>query len=100
MAIETYRNESLVRMETYHTDPARADDLVGQVRAKGALLRDKGYAGDYPVEVLRSGRTDDGRVKVGEVFRCKSRQADIDGTITPEYTHTIKTSNSSSTGTS
>ena len=100
MAIETYRNESLVRMETYQTDPARADALVGQVRAKWALLRDKGYAGDYPVEVLRSGRTDDGRVKVVEVFRWKSRQAEVDGTNSPEYHQMVKNINSLMTGTS
>jgi hypothetical protein len=100
MAIETYRNESLVRMETYYADPARADDLVGQVRAKWALLRDKGYAGDYPVEVLRSGRADDGRVKVVEVFRWKSRQAEVDGTNSPEYRQMVKNINSLMTGTS
>jgi len=72
-------------METYNTDPARADALVSQVRAKWALLRDKGYAGDYPVEVLRSGRTEEGQVKVVEIFRWKSRQAEVDGKNSPEY---------------
>jgi hypothetical protein len=94
MSIETYRNESLVRMETYQTDPAHADALVGHVRAKWALLRDKGFAGDYPVEVLRSGRTEDGQVKVVELFRWKSRQAEIDGKNSPEYHQMVKNINS------
>src|SRR5260370_3248394 len=94
MSIETYRNESMVRMETYNTDPARADALVGQVRAKWALLRDTGYAGDYRVEVLRSGRTDEGRVKIVEIFRWKSGQAEIDGKNSPEYRRVVSDINS------
>jgi len=71
MGINVYRNESLIQVETYETDISRADDLVNAVRSKWAFLREKGYAGDAPVEVLRSGGMN---VKVLEVFRWKSVQ--------------------------
>ncbi|HEU4322725.1 MAG TPA: hypothetical protein VFS21_06210 [Roseiflexaceae bacterium] len=69
MGINVYRNESLIQVETYETDLSRADDLVNAVRAKWAFLREKGYAGDYPIEILRSGGAN---VKVLEVFRWRS----------------------------
>lgn len=78
MAVNIYRNESLVQMETYEADAAHADELVSTVRAKWSLLREKGFAGDYPIEVLRSGRNGNGdgngTVKVVEVFRWRSAQ--------------------------
>lgn len=82
-----YRNESLIDMETYETDPARADDVVQKVRAKWALLRDRGYAGDYPIEILRSGHTNgsNGKVKVVEVFKWRSQQDRVAGQASPEY---------------
>lgn len=74
-----YRNESLIQMETYETEVSRADALVDGLRSKWALLREKGLAGDYPVEILRSGRTNgDDRVKVVEVFKWRSQQARVD----------------------
>ena len=78
MTLQPYRNESLIQMETYQTDAARADTLVGRVRAKWALLRDQGFAGDYPVEVLRSADSAGGQVKVVEVFRWLSKQSKVD----------------------
>src|SRR6476620_10200707 len=46
MSFYPYRNESLIQLETYETDPAHAEALVGQVRKKWALLREEGLAGD------------------------------------------------------
>jgi hypothetical protein len=64
-----YRNESLVQMEAYQTDPERADRLVEKLRSKWALLREKEYAADYPVEILRG---DGAPVKVVELYRWTS----------------------------
>jgi hypothetical protein len=85
MSVNPYRNESLIQMETYQTDSAHADALVGQVRAKWALLREKGFAGDYPVEVLRSGGSNGGPIKVVEIFKWRSRQSQVDVENNPEY---------------
>jgi hypothetical protein len=88
MSGNMYRNESLVQLETYETDPAQADELVSNVRAKWAMLREKGYAGDYPVEVLRSGRGNgngSATVRVVEVFRWRSAQDRIDAQSNQDY---------------
>ncbi|HWS52907.1 MAG TPA: hypothetical protein VN228_02165 [Pyrinomonadaceae bacterium] len=85
MSIQPYRNESLIQMETYQTDAARADALVNQVRSKWALLREQGLAGDYPVEVLRSGGSNGGPIKVVEIFKWRARQSQIDAQNSPEY---------------
>jgi hypothetical protein len=88
MAGNIYRNESLVQLETYEADPAQADELVSNVRQKWALLREKGYAGDYPVEVLRSGRGNgngNATVRVVEVFRWRSAQDRIDAQTDQDY---------------
>lgn len=69
-----YRNESLIQMETYESTPAQADALVNAVRRKWAFLREKGYAGDYPVDVLRNGGE---QAKVIEIFKWRSRQDQI-----------------------
>lgn len=71
MPVNVYRNESLIQVETYETDLPRADELVNAVRAKWAFMREKGYAGDYPIEILRSGGAN---VKVLEVFRWRTAQ--------------------------
>ncbi len=94
MSINIYRNESLIQMETYETEPSRADALVEQVRKKWALLREKGYAGDYPVDILRSaagekaGSNGNGSnlvTKVVEVFKWRSAQDRINAQADPEY---------------
>lgn len=85
MSLNPYRNESLIQMESYETDPGRADALVGQVRAKWALLRDQGFAGDYPVEVLRSAGADASKVKIVEIFKWQSKQAQVDVLNSQEY---------------
>jgi hypothetical protein len=77
MAVPIYRNESLIEVQSYQTPTSGADALVGGLRKKWALLREKGYAGDYPVEILRqapNGEGSNGHVKVIEVFRWRSAQ--------------------------
>jgi hypothetical protein len=85
MALNPYRNESLIQMETYETDTAHADALVHQVRAKWALLREKGLAGDYPVEVLRSGGSNGTPIKVVELFRWRTRQSQVEAQDSAQY---------------
>src|SRR2546423_8602334 len=86
MLTNLYRNESLIQMETYETDTTRADALINDVRTKWALLREKGYAGDYPVEVLRSGgRNGDSSIKVVEIFKWRSQQAKVEAQRSEEY---------------
>lgn len=107
MGINIYRNESLVQLETYTTDPRKADELIQQLRKKWAWLREKGYAGDYPVEILRSGSASGPRVgengsngsngsngaehnggreiKVVEMFRWRSAQERVSAHQNPEY---------------
>jgi hypothetical protein len=46
MLFYPYRNEFFIQMETYHTDPARADQLIEATRAKWALLCEERYTGD------------------------------------------------------
>lgn len=70
-----YRNESLIQMETYEADPGNVDALVNAIRKRWATLREKGYAGDYPVEILRN---QGARAKVVEVFKWRSRQDQLD----------------------
>jgi hypothetical protein len=84
MAVYPYRNESLIQMETYHTDPPRADQLINAVRAKWALLREQRFAGDYPVELLRSA-DGNGGIKIVEVFRWNSSQAKRDAAGNQQY---------------
>jgi hypothetical protein len=85
MSIHPYRNESLIQMETYFTDPPRAEALVGHVRAKWALLREHGYADGYPVEVLRSGGNNGDPIKVVELFKWRSRQSQMEASKDPDY---------------
>jgi hypothetical protein len=84
MAINMYRNDSLVQVETYETTAERANDLIEGIRKKWAFLRDKGLAGAAPVEILRNGAgsTD---VKVIEVFSWKSQQDRIHAEAHPGY---------------
>lgn len=93
MSVNLYRNESLIQMETYETDPGRADALITQVRKKWAVLREKGYAGDYPIEILRSGvqgsngnGSNNGHAtKVVEVFKWRSAQDRINAQTDTAY---------------
>jgi hypothetical protein len=84
MSINLYRNEELVQLETYRTDPSRADQLIAELRKKWAFLREKGFAGDYPVEILRSSTSkrkggngngaQEHETKVVEMFRWRTAQ--------------------------
>jgi len=74
MGVSIYRNESLIEVRSYQTPATSADALVGGLRHKWALLREKGYAGDYPVEILRQSPNGSPEVKILEVFRWKSTQ--------------------------
>jgi hypothetical protein len=88
MVTNLYRNISLIQMETHETDAVHADELVEQVRLKWAFLRDRGLAGDYPIEILRSrGATDNGnsKVKIVEVFRWASQQSQRDAAGDSRY---------------
>src|SRR5262245_20900633 len=85
MSVYPYRNESLIQMETYHPDPARADMLIEAIRAKWALLREEKYAGDYPVEVLRSADTNGDATKIVEIFRWYSGQAKLEVQASERY---------------
>lgn len=85
MSIYPYRNESLIQMETYETEMAHAEALVSKVRAKWALLREGGFAGDYPVEVLRAASPKAGKVKVVELFRWRTSQSKHDVQNSKEY---------------
>jgi len=85
MPVNVYRNESLIQMETYETVPAAVDDLVDAVRAKWSVLREHGFAGDYPVEVLRGSRNGSDTVKVVEVFRWRSVQDRISAQTNANY---------------
>jgi len=86
VATNLYRNEALVQIEEYETDAAQADRLIDRVRAKWSALRELGYAGDYPVQVLRSGREDgSASVRVTEVFRWRSRQAAMEARASGRY---------------
>jgi hypothetical protein len=74
MSVNIYRNESLIQMETYETEPSDADTVINEIRSKWALLRDKGYAGDYPVEILRNLGS---KTKIVEIFKWRSQQDQI-----------------------
>ena len=96
MSTNLYRNESLIQMETYGTDSSGADPLITQIRKKWALLREKGYAGDYPIEILRSGVSggngsngshENGgpAIKIVEVFKWRSAQDRINAQRDTDY---------------
>lgn len=81
MSVYPYRNESLIHMETYSSEPAKADLLIDAIRAKWAVLREERFAGDYPVEILRSADANgDGvnQIKIVEIFRWHSSQAKVE----------------------
>jgi len=93
MSVYPYRNESLIQMETYFTDPSRAEALVDQVRAKWAILRENGLADGYPVEVLRSNGSNGDAIKVVEIFKWSSRQAEMEAQSHPGYREALSTVN-------
>jgi hypothetical protein len=70
VGVDIYRNESLIELGTYYTDSEAADLVVAGLREKWAVLREKGLAGDYPVDILLT--KENGSAKVVELFRWKS----------------------------
>ena len=78
-----YRNDSLVQVEQQKTDAANADKLISLIRSKWAFLRDRGYAADSPVEVLRNQGGKD--VSVIEVFRWNSKQDQVQASADLDY---------------
>lgn len=86
MSINIYRNESLMQMETHEVPSGKVDELIAKVREKWALLREQGYAGDYPIELMRSAPDSNGdAVKVVEVFRWKSAQDRVNAQNNERY---------------
>lgn len=69
-----YRNDSLVQLEEYSVDSRNAHELINGIREKWAFLREKGYAGAAPIEILR---TEGRKPKVVEVFRWNSQQSRV-----------------------
>jgi len=86
MSVEIYRNESLMQMETHEVPTVKADELIAKVRDKWAMLREQGYAGDYPIDLVRSvpGANGDS-VKVVELFRWKSIQDRVNAQNSESY---------------
>jgi hypothetical protein len=84
MTVNIYRNDSLIQMETYEIESAHADELVEQLRNKWAFLREKGFAGDYPVEILRNSALEP-TTKVVEVFKWRSQQERINAQRDEQY---------------
>jgi len=70
-------------MERQETDSSHADDLINLIRRKWALLREKEFAADYPIEILRDQGANS--VNVIEVFRWKSKQDQIRAGMDVEY---------------
>jgi hypothetical protein len=84
MAVEIYRNASLIQHDTYQTDPSRADQAVQKLRERWASLREKGYAGDYPVHIFRQGGVGDKTATVVQYFRWNSEQARVTAAADPD----------------
>lgn len=97
MATQIYRNESLIHLQRYQTNAERADALIDSIRSKWALLREKGLAGDYPVEILRGAGANP---EVVEIFKWQSQQArtqaDVDADIRQLASATLQQSSDTS----
>jgi len=46
MLFYPHRKEFFIQLETYRTDPTRADELIEAIHAKWALLREENYTDD------------------------------------------------------
>lgn len=78
-----YRNDSLIQVENHTVPSNRVDEAVEIIREKWAWLRERGYAGDYPVEILRNRGPEN--VNLIEVFRWRSRQAQVNAKADKDY---------------
>jgi hypothetical protein len=81
MGTEIYRNDGLVQLEMYETELSNADAVVELVRRKWSLLRERDYAADYPIEILRGNSSP---TRVIEVFRWRSQQDRINAQNDPD----------------
>lgn len=79
MAVEIYRNENLMQINIYQSSKREVDALVTLLRNKWAYLREKGWAGDYPVVLMRGDDT------ASEVFRWQSESARIEAERDSEF---------------
>jgi hypothetical protein len=73
-----YRNEDLAELGRYVVKAPQAEAVVDAVRRKWVYLRNAGYAGDYPIEVMRTPFNGEGandEVEVLELFRWRSDTA-------------------------
>jgi hypothetical protein len=79
MALKSiYRNDGLAEIGRYNVTQSQAEEVVDTVRRKWVYLRNAGYAGDYPVEVMRTPKNGGGaaeEVEVLELFRWRSELA-------------------------
>jgi hypothetical protein len=72
-----YRNHGLAELGRYVVSSDEAEKVVDAVRRKWVYLRNAGYAGDYPIEIMRTpqnGVAPD-KVEVLELFRWRDEFA-------------------------
>jgi hypothetical protein len=82
-----YRNHGLAEVGRYVVSPDEAEKVVDTVRSKWVYLRNAGYAGDYPIEIMRTpenGVAPD-KVEVVELFRWRDEFARDAATGDAEY---------------
>lgn len=72
MAMGIYRNSGLIQVQLYRTTTDKTEKIIDLIRQKWSFLREKNYAGDYPVEILFSV---DETPQIIEVFRWSSQEA-------------------------
>jgi hypothetical protein len=73
-----YRNDGLAEIGRWVTSGSQAEEVIDAVRRKWVYLRNAGYAGDYPIELMRTPKNGDaatGEVEVVELFRWRSELA-------------------------
>ncbi|SRR6266516_347724 len=79
MALKSiYRNEGLAELGRYVVTTSQAEQVVDAVRRKWVYLRNAGYAGDYPIEIMRTPKNDGSasdEIEVLELFRWRSELA-------------------------
>ena len=88
MALNVYREGSLIQMETYETDAQKADQMIELRRSKWAMLRQNNLAAAYPVEILAKKGP---KTKVVEVFKWGSEEAREKAMRSEEYKNIQRT---------
>lgn len=82
MSLNLYRGKSLIQMETYETSYEQADEMVELIRNKWVILREKGLADAYPIEILAKKGP---KTKIVEVFKWGSETAKTESQDYDEY---------------